>query len=393
MVMNDKEKERIERCVVQIECVHNSNDKDIELGTGFFITNNIIITASHVINNYYNNPSVYSINVMPVKAEINRRIKVKRVMESKRNNFISILELEETVEIVEPLKFTVGYPIKRGNAYFSFGHPECRRLFGHPLENVIATNINKNQSRKIDWDLCLNNERVEDFKGFSGSPVIINNMLVGIVQTESDANGKTISIGMSSVDSMKQYIDCEYYEEYNYMQVFQYVEDLSLEIQLVEISDISKIIKEMINIKNTRNKKICKRGKPYTVVEKIQLNELSGNISAKIRKYHDESFDVIDESICCLSEYERCIRDDLYDYYWETYMDTLIKLEIDSEDVDKIKQHSNNIYLDLSENIKKELFDGKKSDIPSNKIVTYIGAITAYVFYQCKFLIPIEKTI
>ncbi|WP_297427926.1 serine protease [Clostridium sp.] len=391
--MNDKEKERIEKCVVQIECVHNSNNEDIELGTGFFISKNIVITANHVIKNYYDNPSDYFINVIPVKAEITKGIKVKRVIESEINNFISILEIEETVEVIKPLKFTIGYPIKRDDKYFSFGHPECSRLFGHPLENVIATNISINQSRKIDWKLCLNNERVEDFKGFSGSPVIIDNMLVGIVQTESDANGKTISIGMSSADIMKQYIDCEYYEEYIDIRAFDDFESLNFEIDPVEISDVSKIIKEMINIKNTKNKKISKRRKPYTIVEKIQLNNLSGNIIAKIKKHHNESFDVIDEAICCLSEYECCIRDDLYDYYWEIYIDTLSKFEIDSEDIDKIKQHSNNIYLDLAENIKIQLFEGKKTGIPSNKMLTYISAITAYVFYQCKFLIPIENTV
>ncbi|MEJ8553536.1 S1 family peptidase [Tepidibacter sp. Z1-5] len=388
--MNDIEKERIEKCVVQIECINKLDDEDIELGTGFFIEKNIVITASHVIDKYYTNSSDYIINVIPIKAGIDREIKVKKVIENEKNNFIAILELEETVEIVNPLKFTIGYQIKRDDKYFSFGHPQCKRIVGYTVENKIATTINENQSRKVNWDLNLTGERLEDFKGFSGSPVVIDNMLIGIVQTESDAKGKTISIGMSSMDIMKKYIDCEYYEEYNDIQL-KNIEKLNFEIQLVEISDISKIIKKMINIKNSTNNKICKRKKPYTVVEKTHLNELSGNISAKIRKYHDESFDIIDEAITCLEEYERCIRDDLYNYYWEIYIDTLIELEIDSEDIDKIKQHSTSIYLDLSKNIKKQLFDGKKSDIPSDKIVTYISAITAYVFYKCKFLIPIEK--
>lgn len=35
-MMTDTEKQRIEECVVQIECVNKLNKEEIELGTGFF---------------------------------------------------------------------------------------------------------------------------------------------------------------------------------------------------------------------------------------------------------------------------------------------------------------------------------------------------------------------
>lgn len=237
--MTDSEKKRIEECVVQIECVNKLNKEDIELGTGFFIEKNIIITASHVIDKYYDNSSDYLINVIPIKARIDRKIKVEKVLECKRNNFVAILQLEETIETINPLKFTLGYNIKRGDEYFSFGHPRCRRLIGYPVENKIATSINENQSRKVNWDLNLTSERVEDFKGFSGSPVIINNMLIGIVQTESEANGKTISIGMSSIDIMNNYISEKYYKKYNDILEIQILRDTSQK-KIYTIDDIDK---------------------------------------------------------------------------------------------------------------------------------------------------------
>jgi V8-like Glu-specific endopeptidase len=213
--MNNKEKERIEKCVVQIECVNKVNKNDIELGTGFFVDKNIVITASHVINKYYENSSQYDINIIPVKANLDKVIKVKKTVESERNNYISILELEETVETISPLKFTLGYAIKRDDMYFTFGHPRCKRIVGYPVENRIATSINERQSYKINWDLNLSGERLEDFEGFSGSPVVINNMLIGIVQTESNANGKTISIGMTSIDIIRAFVLDKYCQEYD----------------------------------------------------------------------------------------------------------------------------------------------------------------------------------
>jgi len=169
------------------------------------------------------------------------------------------------------------------------------------------------------------------------------------------------------------------------------IEEFICDILPTEISDISKIIKEMISIKNARSSIIAKKNKTYDINDKIQLNNISNNIASKIRKYHIDSYDIIDDAINCLQEHEFSIRQDLYDYYWDIYIDVLIDFDIDNEDEKKIREKVNKIYLILLEKIREELFNGKKSDIPTNKIVTYIGSITAYVFYKCKFLIPIEN--
>ena len=222
-MMNNNEKERIEKCVVQIECVNKVDRNDIELGTGFFVDKNIVITASHVINKYYENPSEYDINIIPVKANIDKAIKVKKTVGSERNNYISILELEETVETISPLKFTLGYEIKRDDMYFTFGHPQSARKNGFSMENKVATTINEHQSRKIDWVLNLSGERLENFDGFSGSPVIIDNMLVGIIQTESLEGRTAISLGMTSIDIIRALVPNKYCQEYDdivYIQKF-----------------------------------------------------------------------------------------------------------------------------------------------------------------------------
>lgn len=241
--MTDSEKKRIEECVVQVECVNKFNKEDIELGTGFFIEKNIIITASHVIDKYYNKSSDYLINITPIKAKIDRKITVGKVLECEKNNYVAILQLEEDIENINPLKFTLGYDIKRGDEYFAFGHPQSKRLIGYPVENKIATSINEGQSTKVNWDLNLTSERIEDFKGFSGSPVIVNNMLVGIVQTESEANGKTISIGMSSIDIMKDYIQEKYLKKYDSIVEIQLLRDTSRK-KIYTIDDIDKRLLE-----------------------------------------------------------------------------------------------------------------------------------------------------
>lgn len=169
------------------------------------------------------------------------------------------------------------------------------------------------------------------------------------------------------------------------------VESLICNVQESELSDISKIIKEMISIKNSKHKPAEKKKKPYNIVEKINLNNISKNVASKIKKYHIDSYDIVDEALKCISEYDISIKDDLYDYYWDVYMDILIELDIDDDDYEKIKENVDNIYLEILRKTNNQIFIGKKSDIPTNKKVTYIGAITSYVFYKCKFLIPIEN--
>ncbi|CEO33248.1 S1 family peptidase [Paraclostridium sordellii] len=215
-MMTNIDKERIEKCVVQIECVNKLNDEDKSIGSGFFVDKNIVVTASHVINKYYETPSQYYINIIPINAGLDKDIKVSRVInEMDYNNYISILELEEVVEDINPIKFTLGYEIQRGDDYFSFGHPAGKRDVGLPVESKISTTINEHQSRKADWDLNISTERLKNFTGFSGSPVIINNMLVGIIQIESTANGEAMSIGMSSIGKMKDFIPLEYCKDYS----------------------------------------------------------------------------------------------------------------------------------------------------------------------------------
>ncbi len=158
-----------------------------------------------------------------------------------------------------------------------------------------------------------------------------------------------------------------------------------------EISDISKIIKKMIDLKNDGKRSITKKSKPYDILDKIKLNNFSKIFEMKIKKYHIEAHDVVEDAIMCLEELEACIQNDLFDYYWEVYTDVLYIKGIDIEDQENIKENADNIYLNVQQKILKDIFCGKVSDISSNKKLTYISAITAYVFYKCKFLIPIEN--
>lgn len=164
----------------------------------------------------------------------------------------------------------------------------------------------------------------------------------------------------------------------------------NFDITMNEVSDVSDIIKKMIVIRNDKTRVIKKQTLAYSIEEKIELNCISNNLAKLITKKHIDAYDIVEEAIISLEEFNACLREDLYDYYYESYMSVLIDMKIESEDLLVIRKTADEIYLHVNKSIKRELFEGKVSLIPENKIDTYISSITSYVFYKCKFLIPIE---
>lgn len=230
-----EKKSAIEKSVVEITCV-SKNGKPKELGTGFFIDKDIVVTASHVIKNYYADPQNFDIIISPQKAGIDKDIKVKSIMNDK-NDFIAILKLEKPVENAYILKFTKGYTVKIDDEYYTFGHPAYKRS-GDPIENKIKTAINESESDRADWDLNINGERAHDFSGYSGAPIIIKNMLVGIMQEQADSKGEAVSLLMSSMNLIEKYIPEEYCQQYNEInKIYELKEQFRKKINSVDEMD------------------------------------------------------------------------------------------------------------------------------------------------------------
>ncbi len=242
-MLSDKEKRRIEKCVVQIECIKKDGKEKPILGTGFFIDKNVVVTARHVVDDYICNQAEFDVFITPLKVGINKKIKVTNNIETEDNQLISLLLLEEAVDSIDIIKFTSGYSIQRGNSVYSYGYPEVKRDIGYVLENQISTSINDVQSNRIDWDLNVGNSDLRNYKGFSGAPVFIKNKLVGLFQSESEENGRAISLGISSVDLIHQYIPEKYVWKCENILEVQGIPD-DEQHKLYSIEDIDKELRE-----------------------------------------------------------------------------------------------------------------------------------------------------
>ena len=426
--MTNKEKERIEKCVVQVECINRFDNKDKELGSGFFIDKNIVVTASHVISKYYDNPSKYDIYIIPIKAEIDKDIKAIKVINGEYNDYVSLLQLEEEVKNINPMKFTLGYEIKRGDEYYAFGHPSAKKTVGHTIEDKVSTTVNICQSIKIDWDLQIVNQKLSTFEGFSGSPIIINNMLVGIIQVESKTNGQAISLGMSSINIMKDYIPDKYCKDYS--EIFDLTTTMGKEgYKVYTINDMNRRLKESTNpsisldffeiddesfkkeFKNKLIENVYIVGKSREETLYCILNELNYNLNYNkiLIVENEESWDhlkgLVDGyilipnfyvgeivaiknniNIFIYGEDEHCTNQNKIYLKRRTRRTIINKLEeadISATDAYKYVEHTNGLYIPL----KRKLFNGQYNILPKwhKKINdSFVAALLCGKWTECE---------
>lgn len=210
-------KEIIERATVRIICSNEDincldlneleRGADFEIGTGFFIDDNKVITASHVVQKYFDNK--WSIYIDAINAEAEKVISAIPINDKNSKIPIIILELDEKINI-ETLKFTYNYKIKKHDIWESFGHPQLRWDKGHWQDGTVTRKLNEFNSSNANYDLDYNDKKINNFHGLSGAPFIINEMILGVMIEQSQGNGKAISLGVITIEKFKDQIDAIY---------------------------------------------------------------------------------------------------------------------------------------------------------------------------------------
>ncbi|AZB22143.1 serine protease [Kaistella haifensis] len=171
----------VESSVVQIVY------KNKESGTGFFITNNIIITAYHTLLDIKideNSIIVYDFEQESQQASILHVDEINDICLLKVNNKNSVfLPLTETSIRINDAWNSFGFPY--------LGHQEGVRLFGIVNQEV------KNER----YDFIVNSANVEsgfDYKGLSGAPIISSGRVIGVALQQLDDKIGAISINKIS---------------------------------------------------------------------------------------------------------------------------------------------------------------------------------------------------
>lgn len=177
---------------------------DGEQGTGFLVSNKLILTAYHIVNKC-------SKNVIKVFfGEVESSVVLHSSIEDKHKALdIAILELENPVEKYNHIEL-VDTVLKPSMKWISRGYPKSKLSTG---ENILIDTRNcVNQQLKIlnDMnDIQLDfTKKLNTYEGFSGSPLIIENSIVGIIKSELLEQGEAKELYGLSIKYFSDLLEC-----------------------------------------------------------------------------------------------------------------------------------------------------------------------------------------
>ncbi len=180
-------------------------------GTGFLISDKLVLTAYHVIADCDEIKVVCS-NNNTLKATLHKFIEEKyKALD------IALLELTEPVTY-EQIDM-IDCPLAPKTNWLSRGYPESKSDSGENLihdDNRINDQLKELKNGKIDLNLDLH-QKLTKYNGLSGAPIVVNENIVGIINSQLDEHGIAKELNGLSVQYFKKLlesVDIDVIEEY-----------------------------------------------------------------------------------------------------------------------------------------------------------------------------------
>ncbi len=160
-------------------------------GTAFLISDKYAITAAHVIDEGDENDVKLTFYNLPKK--VIRKGKALNLQKSLDENIDAVLiELEESFTFLPTvIPFICSDELPERIRWTSYAYPSVKQ-HGEPIRGYINNTITTENEAKWDIDLFCDNQLLS-YKGASGSPLIINNKIVGIIIEETNNTLTAIS--------------------------------------------------------------------------------------------------------------------------------------------------------------------------------------------------------
>lgn len=160
---------------------------------------------------------------------------------------------------------------------------------------------------------------------------------------------------------------------------------------ILDNSHIGSIIKKILEHKSQNNVVTTKNTIPYSIEDKIDLNNMTPTLGSLIISSWSLHFSTIDFTINTMAGVSSSIIiEEVFEFYKLKYVESLLELKIDVSDEPTIKKKSTDLFMKINVKV-KEIFTGKETDFSVEQLDIYVFAITVYVFYKCKILIPIKE--
>ncbi|MGD9160684.1 MAG: serine protease [Desulfobacteraceae bacterium] len=176
----------INNLIQESTCRVSCGDKS---GTGYLITEQNVLTARHCILSAIDSESPIELLFSGPEGDI--CIQATVIAQSEEMD-ACILSISEKLKI-SPIPMNGTMP-REGSKWISFGYPINKSTIGHRIFGTVSHLLDFPRL-KMDIDLTIDSRAIlHDYRGLSGSPVIVENAIRGMIKLKLDGSLGAISI-------------------------------------------------------------------------------------------------------------------------------------------------------------------------------------------------------
>lgn len=204
-----------------------------DVGNGILIDNDVVLTVEHLMHQEEYKIELYNGDILEAKECPNND-----------NEIIGLLKLERPVNENINHLLTQDYTPNEDDKWEIYGYITKEQIMhyikGLGTHSIIEEErISDMQASNISVGQAIN------YKGLSGSPVIVDEMIIGIVQEQRISADRASEIKVSSVSSFVQYINERYIESNRIKKSFKEKMDIYTKQQIQKNIKSGKYIPEI----------------------------------------------------------------------------------------------------------------------------------------------------
>ena len=158
---------------------------------------------------------------------------------------------------------------------------------------------------------------------------------------------------------------------------------------LLDRSLFVSIINGVIKL-NASEGVVVKHEKPYSLEDKMALNGIEGELKERISDNFYRSFDVIESAFELLSQFNISIKTKFLTVMGGFYSEYLIRKGLSRQDSESIKKAAPDLLLWVEAKVVESMEEENGANCFKEELSAYSSALTAYAFYKCRILIPME---
>lgn len=163
----------------------------------------------------------------------------------------------------------------------------------------------------------------------------------------------------------------------------------SLSVKPRNSSLFATIISSVAEMSN-RNASKSKHSLPYSLDDKMALNQLGEALKQKLSISFDSYFDSIENSFDTISDCDYFIKSKFLEAVHYYYLDYLDNKKIDPNSAERVSAHASDIFAYISSTIMRNVESKALDCCYEEQLPIYVWALVTYAFYKCRILIPVK---